>query len=255
MVVAVMIMTVAVPAGASAATNYYSGYLGGNGYTNAGVYRQIAYMSAQANHNSYCVYRATSNYLGAPSASNTEYCATSGGYAYQSFHCFSGYPASHNRHSFGISVSGTNYESCGSARTMEPPTAGDDVEVAIDRTADTLALDQSSVTGYTAADDSETFAISGPKRRCVAAEFADGLGMGCGADDAHAIAIERSTIGGNDRVVGLVPAGVVNVRAVGEKASVVQKVSGRRSFSISGVRLAMVEFVASDGTKSSVPLD
>lgn len=93
---------------------YFSGSLGGNGYTNLGSYVPLAAMDAQANHDDYCVYRATAGYLGAPSASGNEYCSPSGsgGYVYQNFHCYGGYPASHNRHSFTISVSYTEEDNC-----------------------------------------------------------------------------------------------------------------------------------------------
>lgn len=82
------------------------GNLGGNGYCNFGYYIPIPYIEGLANAGSYAVYRATSGYAGAPSASGTEYYTS--GYVYQSFHCYGGYPASHNRHSYAVYVYYTN---------------------------------------------------------------------------------------------------------------------------------------------------
>lgn len=96
----------------AAPNNFCSGYIPGNYYCNFGYYVPIAWMDAYANHNSYGIYRATASYPGAPSASGREYFATSGGYIYQSFNCYAGYPASHNRHSFTIYAYYTRADNC-----------------------------------------------------------------------------------------------------------------------------------------------
>lgn len=70
----------------------------------------LAYIEAQANAGSYAVYRATGGWPGAPSASGVEYYTS--GYVYQSFHCYGGYPASHNRHSYTVYVYFTNWGNC-----------------------------------------------------------------------------------------------------------------------------------------------
>jgi hypothetical protein len=102
------------PASADAAMSNFCGpgYLGADGYCNRGYYVPLAAMEASADHNSYAIYRATDSYPGAPSASGQEYFSTSGGYIYQDFHCYGGYPASHNRHSFTIYVYYTNSDNC-----------------------------------------------------------------------------------------------------------------------------------------------
>lgn len=52
-----------------------------------------------------CVYRATANYDGAPSASGNEYCIASGNSdVYQPFHGLFGNPTVHNRHSYNVAV-------------------------------------------------------------------------------------------------------------------------------------------------------
>lgn len=52
-----------------------------------------------------CVYRATANYDGAPSASGVEYCIQSGNSdVAQPFYGYSGNPTVHNRHSYNVAV-------------------------------------------------------------------------------------------------------------------------------------------------------
>lgn len=69
-----------------------------------GIAAQTAYVDAV------CVYRATANYDGAPSASGSEYCIPSGGNRVaQAFYGYTGNPTVHNRHSYVVTV-GANYE-------------------------------------------------------------------------------------------------------------------------------------------------
>lgn len=79
------------------------GYQAGGAYCNYGSVLPIDYIEIGAGDGSMAVYRATAGYLGAPSASGQEY-YNSGGYFAQSFHCYAGYPAEHNRHSYSVYV-------------------------------------------------------------------------------------------------------------------------------------------------------
>lgn len=57
-----------------------------------------------------CVYRATADYDGAPSASGNEYCIASGNSdVYQPFYGYTGNPTVHNRHSYNVAV-GASYD-------------------------------------------------------------------------------------------------------------------------------------------------
>jgi hypothetical protein len=106
------VLSVGIPPAADAAYNFCGpGNMGGNYYCNFGYDVPIAYIEASANTGSYAVYRATASYAGAPSASGTEY-YTGTGYVYQNFHCYPGYPASHNRHSYTIYVNYTIADNC-----------------------------------------------------------------------------------------------------------------------------------------------
>lgn len=87
------------------------GYQGGGGYCNLGIYYPIDFISESANDGSIAVYRATASYTGAPSASGTEY-YSSATYFAQSFHCYGGYPAEHNRHSYAVYIYWVSSAAC-----------------------------------------------------------------------------------------------------------------------------------------------
>jgi hypothetical protein len=87
------------------------GYQAGHGYCNLGISLPINYIEVGAGDGSVAVYRATAGYLGAPSASGTEYWG-SGGVFRQYFHCYAGYPAEHNRHSYAVLIYWVQAEDC-----------------------------------------------------------------------------------------------------------------------------------------------
>jgi hypothetical protein len=97
-----------IPAAASATVvSFCTGTYGGGGYCNQGHLHNIQWIDAQASADAFCVMRATEGWAGAPSASGTEYCASteSGGFVFQEFHGFSGYAQTHNLHSYSVSAS------------------------------------------------------------------------------------------------------------------------------------------------------
>lgn len=87
------------------------GYQAGGAYCNLGWSYPIDYIAETANDGSIAVYRATASYLGAPSASGTEFYSSSITFT-QSFHCGVGYPAEHNRHSYAVYIFSVNSNPC-----------------------------------------------------------------------------------------------------------------------------------------------
>jgi hypothetical protein len=105
---AIWLIPLMLPSAASATVVSFCGKTyGGNEYCNQGHSHSIWWIEAQASADAFCVMRATEGWAGAPSASGTEYCASSesGGYVFQEFHGFGGYAQTHNKHSFAVSAS------------------------------------------------------------------------------------------------------------------------------------------------------
>lgn len=70
----------------------------------------IAYIEKDSSPRGYAVYRSAS--YGGGSVSGSEYYSPTSDYFLQSFHCASGYPNAHNRHSVNVRVSYTLAGSC-----------------------------------------------------------------------------------------------------------------------------------------------
>jgi hypothetical protein len=70
----------------------------------------IAYVEKLSSPRAYAVYRSSSH--GGSSVSGSEYYSSTSDYFLQDFHCASGYPNAHNRHSVNVTVHYTHAASC-----------------------------------------------------------------------------------------------------------------------------------------------
>lgn len=76
-----------------------------------GTYRPtISYIQKLSDPRAYAAYR--SSYFGGPSISGTEFYSSTSNYYLQDFHCNSGYPNAHNRHTVNVWVEYTLAGSC-----------------------------------------------------------------------------------------------------------------------------------------------
>lgn len=98
-------VTLAAPANA-VQVQFCTGNLGGNGFCSRQASFSLNAIATSTNGvSSVCVYRATANYDGAPSASGDEYCIASGNSTVaQAFYGYTGNPTVHNRHSYTVAV-------------------------------------------------------------------------------------------------------------------------------------------------------
>lgn len=70
----------------------------------------IAYIEKDSWQRGYAVYRSST--YGGSSVSGSEYYSSTSNYFLQAFHCASGYPNAHNRHSVDVIVAYTHAGSC-----------------------------------------------------------------------------------------------------------------------------------------------
>lgn len=111
MTAAGIVAILAVPAAATI-VNFCGGNYGGGAYCSRQASFSLNAISvATPSSSNVCVYRATADYDGAPSASGLEYCIPSGQTSTaQAFHGFVGNPTVHNNNGFQVNSVGAAYD-------------------------------------------------------------------------------------------------------------------------------------------------